>query len=94
MKQGYENLAKLMEFKDQESAIAVQAEFLLPPAAQLTVDRIVKKPAYPSAANVPVLEVHCTYVRSLEKGNGLPQILAPSDQSMFLGPITLYPANG
>ncbi|KJY93696.1 MULTISPECIES: hypothetical protein [Vibrio] len=92
MKQGYENLAKLMGLKSNDSAIAVQAEFLLPPSAQLSVDRIVKKPAYPGAANVPVLEVHCTYVRSTEKSNGLPQVLAPSDQSMFLGPINLYPA--
>lgn len=93
MKQGFENMAKLMGFKSNDSAIAVQAEFLLPPSAQLSVDRIVKKPAYSGAANVPVLEVHCTYVRSTEKSNGLPQVLAPSEQSMFLGPTKLYPAN-
>lgn len=93
MKQGFENMAKLMGFKSNDSAIAVQAEFLLPPSAQLSVDRIIKKPAYSGAANVPVLEVHCTYVRSTEKSNGLPQVLAPSEQSMFLGPTKLYPAN-
>ncbi|MFM2668478.1 hypothetical protein AAFX24_27430 [Vibrio mediterranei] len=32
MKQGFENMAKLMGFKNNDSAIAVQAEFVLPPS--------------------------------------------------------------
>ncbi|MGD8170354.1 hypothetical protein ACQEXU_01740 [Vibrio sp. TRT 21S02] len=91
MKAGYENLAKLMALRGHESVVAVQAEFLLPPSAQLLVNRIIKKPAYPGAANVPVLEVHATYVDSQVRESGTPQGLVPTDQSMFRGPVSLYP---
>ena len=57
MKQGFENMSKLMGFKSNDSAIAVQAEFLLPPSAQLSIDRVVKKPAYPGASQ-------CSSIRS------------------------------
>ncbi len=90
MREAYANMTKLLELSTHEGTVAVQAEFLLAPGSKLLVDRIIKKPALMGAANVPVLDVHLTYVSNQIKENGLPEMLAPTEQSMFLGPTKLY----
>ncbi len=91
MKKGNTNMENLLKFQSVPSTVAAQAEFLLAPGSKLTVDRIVKKPALPGAANVPVLDVYLTYMSSAIKSNGLPELLTPTEQSMFVGPKILYP---
>jgi hypothetical protein len=91
MKKGCTNMENLLRYQEVPSTVAAQAEFLLAPGSKLMVDRIIQKPALPGAANVPVLNVYLTYMSSTIKTNGLPELLTPTEQSMFVGPKTLYP---
>lgn len=91
MKKAYANMEELLKLSQMDATVAVQAEFLLAPGSKLLVDRIVQKPALVGAANVPVLDIYVTYVSSSVKDNGLPDMLAPTEQSMFVGPTRLYP---
>ena len=91
MREAYANMANLLKINGSDGTVAAQGEFLLAPGSKLQVDRIVKKPALAGAANVPVLDIYLTYVSSSVKNTGLPDVITPTEQSMFLGPTLLYP---